>query len=220
MDDLKIPKCPDFEQYFTKAKKGDVKKEETLSAKRDDDKRKPPIEPPIFGNQTSTPPPRTLASKYAPVAPIQQINGGKFFPKKAPILNEKKLTTVQQSPQNRQKTPPPVTKSQPPIFKKDSKSLNDFTQFTLPPRSLNAKNSSIESQGKDSEPLSEAQAVDDSKTKGKSGETVDDSKTKEKSGETVSLPISTDSISGTNKNYFWLAAIAAGICALGLVRIA
>lgn len=197
MDDIKTPKCPDFEQFFTKTKKGEVKKGEIRLGKKDDDKRKPPIQPPIFGDKTTSARP-PFAEKKTPATPI--MNGGNLFPKKISSVTDKQPTTSQPSAEKTK--PPTVSKSEAPA-KKDSvtKSLNDFTQFTMPPRSFDTKSVDTQlTQKKESIPPPQSQPIDDSKT-----------------GE-ENLLLATENTDGRSKNHIWLA-VAAGICAIGSVRI-
>lgn len=201
VDEAKIPRCPDFEQYFTKTKKSEVKNNEMHLSKESDDKRKP-IQPPIFGDN-ATPHPRTLTEKKSSATQPQKLNGGNpFHEMKSPPINEKKATMSQPSTGH---TKPPISKLQ-TLDKKDSltKSLNEFTQFSSPLRPLTSKNILTESpQKKENDTPRQSYAINDAKANGKSSET---------------LMQSTSDDHKRKRNFNLLAATVAGLGAIGLVR--
>lgn len=236
MDEVKKPKCPDFEQYFTKAKKvEEIKNNETHTDKKDEqyfakarkvevikndemrlDKKedtvKSPIQPPIFGDKLISAQRKAFSEKTPQKLTLFPIKGPSTTTEKKetirPIKKEKEVTAIIRSSDT---TKPPVTKSQ-TSDKKDSftKSLNDFTQFKLPPRSSDSKSISTETdlpRKNENNPSQQLNTIVDVKANSQS------------SG--PNLNSDDNSKSKMNSHFVWLAAAAAaaGLSAIGLVRI-
>lgn len=204
VDEAKIPRCPDFEQFFTKNKKTDAN--ETQPGKTSDEKKKPSpvIQQPIFGSSEKQP----FAEKKLPTAIPQRIMAG--GPIRSPKINIRKSqstpeeTKPQEKPNDQSKN---ESKGKLTDEAKSTDKINDatvdkkwsgFSQFVIP-RSFGAKNVITEGK-KESEHSSQPDSVGHGKTKEK------------KSSE------STENSSGNNKkNLIWLTAAAAGLL-LSLVR--
>ncbi len=198
-DEAKIPSCPDFEQYFTKTKKGEGNKNgEEQMGKRNEDKQRPAIQPSIFGDKPkATPQLKIIAEKKS--STLKKANGGSNFPMKVPNIKK---------PQ----APPDKTKSsekQQTFDKKFpfTKPLSEFTQNILTSRtgrtSSDTKNVFNESRSPKQDPSSfpSRNTVDDNRTNGKISE----------------VKVSTTVDSKNNKMNIWIAVGATAVCALGLV---
>ncbi|KAG4080215.1 hypothetical protein HA402_008286 [Bradysia odoriphaga] len=194
VDEVKTPKCPDFEQFFTKVKKGEINKyDDEQLGKSSGDKRKPPfIQPPIFDDKTKVGPSQRslLEKKTLPITPTQMSN-----------VEDKPSPNVQNENETKPKTTDDKVKQpdRPQASEKkysSAKPLDEFKQFELMPRSWDPKTSTVESNPPQQQKFvspQQSQAIEDSK---------------EKLSETSKPP--TDGDNNKNaKKYIWVAAAAA-----------
>lgn len=190
VDEVKTPKCPDFEQFFTKTKKVENNKNgEVQLSKGSDEKRKPPFsQPPIFDDKIQVkPPPRLVPEKRLS---SQTSNTEDKPPPNVPTKNETKL------PDDKAKQ---TDKSQISERKYSPiKPLDEFKQFAVMPRFWGTKITTVESiQTQQKEIVAPEQS-----------QIIEDRKNKEKISETSKHPTDEENSRSTRK-YLWLAAAAA-----------
>lgn len=196
VDEIKSPKCPDFEQFFTKTKKSETKQNGDVQlGKSSDDKRKPIIQPPIFDDKTKVKaPPRPIFEKTTSPIPPSGLRGVEDKPPTNIVIkNEQKAETLDDK--TKQPDKPQASEKKYPL----AKPLDEFRQFALMPLSWGSKKSTTVN----SSPTQQKDTVSPGKS-----QTIENSKIKEKCTEASNLPTDGES-NKSDRKYIWVAAAAA-----------
>ncbi|XP_037027704.1 apoptosis-inducing factor 1, mitochondrial-like [Bradysia coprophila] len=194
VDEVKAPKCPDFEQFFTKVKKGQVNKNdgEQLGNSGGDKRKSPFIQPPIFDDKRKVGPPlrSAIEKKALPILPTQTSDAEDKPPPNVQNKNELKPRTSD----DKVKQPDRPQASEKKFS--SAKTLDEFKQFALMPQSWGPKTPAVESNPSQQNkivPPQQSQAIEDSK---------------EKLSKTSKPPTDGDNNKYARK-YVWVAAAAA-----------
>lgn len=211
IDEVKTPRCPDFEQFFTKAKKSETNKNgETQLGKSSDEKPKPPFsQPSIFDDKSSVKPsPRPVFEKKP--SPMPSLQTSKVDDKPLPNNSNKNETKPQISDDKvliKTDKPPATDKKYTP-----TKPLDEFKQFALMPQAWGSKTPTEKlAQTQQKETVSSQQS-----------QTIKDSKAKQDNSENSKPQTDKENNKNTRKMHLWLAgaaAAAAALLATTLVRI-
>ncbi|KAJ6640008.1 putative apoptosis-inducing factor 1, mitochondrial [Pseudolycoriella hygida] len=193
VDETKIPKCTDFEQFFTKARKENGNRNELFSEIRNE-KRSAADQSPIFGEIKATLKPRAPFEKKFSVIPSLTVSSGDRICKNIPIVDNKKETTLSEDKVEPVKPPELIDRRE---FLR--KSLKDFTQFNFFQRTPQMMDVLCETNKEQNIPSPNHELLE---------------KAKNKSAKGSKEPLT--SINPDRNKRLWVAAAAVGICAVGL----